>query len=252
VRPGEVGSSGSILKQAEDGGARVFDYKLEAQFRCSGSDGFINWVNNTLEIERTANVLWNLGDRYDFRIVDSPEELERMIQAKAGEGHTARLVAGFCWPWSGPSQDGTLVNDVQVGSFRRPWNARSGAGRLAPDIPPESLWANDPRGAKQIGCIYTAQGFEFDYVGIIVGPDLVYRHGKGWIGNPSASHDTVVKRSKDKFLELVKSTYRVLFTRGIKGCYVHFMDKETEQYFSSRTERGDEVDRMVAEDEPAG
>ena len=258
VRPGEIGSASIILENAKRKGCRIFDYKLEAQFRCSGSDGFINWVNNTLEVERTANVLWNLGDRFDFQIADGPEDLEGKIQQKIALKHTARLVAGFCWPWSKPTRVGTLINDVQIGPFHRPWNARSDAGRLAPGIPPESLWAYDPRGVPQVGCIYTAQGFEFDYVGVIVGPDLVYRHDKGWVGNPSASHDTVVKRSKDKFLDLVKNTYRVLFTRGIKGCYVHFMDKETEQFFRSRTEkavakypeRGEGLDRLVAEDKP--
>lgn len=237
VRPGEIGSANTILAGAGRSNCRIFDYKLEAQFRCSGSDAFVNWVDNTLEVERTANVLWNVEDKYDFRIMDSPEQLERSVREKVAEGHTARMVAGFCWPWSKSQRDGTLVNDVIVGDFSRPWNANPESARLAPEIPPPNLWAHDPRGIGQVGCIYTAQGFEFDYVGIIFGPDLVYRHGTGWIGNPACSHDTVVKRSKDTFLALVKNTYRVLFTRGLKGFYVHFMDAETRQFFTSRTER---------------
>jgi DUF2075 family protein len=237
VRPGEIGSAPAIREHAETLGARLFDYQLEAQFRCNGSDAFINWVNNTLEIERTANVLWNLGDKFEFGVCESPEHLENVIQEKLAQGSTARMTAGFCWPWSNPNRDGTLVSDVAVGGFRRPWNAKSDAGRLAKHIPPESLWAYDPRGVHQVGCIYTAQGFEFDYVGVIIGPDLVYRHGKGWSGNKESSFDTVVKRSGDAFTDLVKNTYRVLLTRGLKGCYVHFMDKETEQFVLSRTER---------------
>jgi hypothetical protein len=256
VRPGEIGSTQVILENAKRENCRVFDYKLEAQFRCSGSDGFINWVNNTLEIERTANVLWSTEDRFDFQIVGSVEELDQKIKGKIADKNSARLVAGFCWPWSAPARDGTLVDDVAVGSFRRPWNAKSDAGRLAPHIPPENLWAHDPRGIDQVGCIYTAQGFEFDYVGIIFGPDLIYRHGAGWSGNKGASFDTVVKKSKDKFTELVKNTYRVLFTRGIKGCYVYFTDKETEEFFRSRTEKplleyvqpDDTPDLLAAED----
>jgi DUF2075 family protein len=257
VRPGEIGSTKIILDAADRNNCRVFDYKLEAQFRCSGSDGFINWVNNTLEIERTANVLWNVGDRFDFQIVSNPEELDRKIREKHDSGNTARLAAGFCWPWSKPNHDGTLVSDVEVGAFRRPWNAKAYTGRLAPNIPQSNLWAYDPRGIDQVGCIYTAQGFEFDYVGVIFGRDLVYRHDDGWTGDPGASFDGPVKRSKDKFGDLVKNTYRVLLTRGLKGCYVYFVDKETELFFRSRTERSciypehpADIDLMVAEDKP--
>lgn len=251
VRPGEIGSAKMILNHAKQSKCRVFDYKLEAQFRCNGSDGFINWVNNTLEIERTANVLWNLNDKFDFRIVESPEELEKLIKERIQAGATGRLTAGFCWPWSDPEPSGSLVSDVTIGEYVRPWNAKSSAGRLVREVPPENLWAHDARGSDQIGCIYTAQGFEFDYVGVIFGPDLVYRHGVGWMGDKTKSFDTVVKRSKENFVDLVKNTYRVLLTRGMKGCFVHFVDKETEQLFKSRTERiGDPARRDVIEAEP--
>jgi uncharacterized protein len=236
VRPGEIGSTSMIYAAAKANNCRIFDYKLEAQFRCSGSDGFINWVNNTLEIERTANVLWNLKDKFDFQIVGSPNELERIVKDKLKEGNTARMTAGFCWPWSNPQHDGTLVNDITMDNFNRPWNAKSSAGHLAQGIPPENLWAYDPEGVHQVGCIYTAQGFEFDYVGVIFGKDLVYHPGRGWIGNRNESYDTIVRGAGDKFIDLVKNTYRVLLTRGMKGCYVYFMDEETRKFFLSRTE----------------
>ena len=123
-----------------------------------------------------------------------------------------------------------------IGEFRRPWNAKPDAGHLAAHIPASNVWAYDPRGISQIGCIYTAQGFEFDYVGVIFGTDLVYRHGMGWVGKPQDSRDNTVVRGGEKFLDLVKNTYRVLLTRGMKGCFVYFLDKETEQFFRSRTE----------------
>jgi DUF2075 family protein len=108
---------------------------------------------------------------------------------------------------------------------------------LAKGIPKESLWAHDPNGINQIGCIYTAQGFEFDYVGIIFGRDLVYNFDEQcWDGQKEFSADKAVKRSKEKFTELVKNVYRVLLTRGMKGCYVYFMDKDTERFFRSRME----------------
>jgi hypothetical protein len=238
VRPEEIGSSDYVTKASKKLGWQVKDYSLTAQFRCMGSDAFINWVTNTLGVEETPEVVWHLDQAFDFKIVGSPQELENMIKAKAEAKNKARLVAGFCWPWSDPNEDGNLVDDVSIDGYQRPWNAKPDKGRLAAQIPPANVWAYDPRGTGQIGCIYTAQGFEFDYVGVIFGRDLVYREGQGWIGNSEESYDGVVKRSKEKFVDLVKNTYRVLLTRGIKGCYVHFLDKETEDYFESRTKSG--------------
>jgi DUF2075 family protein len=88
-----------------------------------------------------------------------------------------------------------------------------------------------------VGCVYTAQGFEFDYVGVIWGRDLTYRFAQQrWVGDKTASHDNVVKRSGERFLELAKNTYRVLLSRGLKGCYVVFLDRETENFVRSRME----------------
>ncbi len=257
VRPLEIGSADYIRDAAARRGSRVFDYQLEAQFRCAGSDGFVNWVSNTLEIERTANVLWDAGDeQFDFRIMDSPAALETAIRQRVFDGNTGRMVAGFCWPWSKPKADRTLEDDVVIGDFGRPWNARSDAGRLAQGIPKESFWATDPNGIEQVGCVYTAQGFEFDYVGVIWGPDLVYDFdANAWRGDKTASKDSTVKRAKEGFTEFVKNTYRVLLSRGMKGCYVYFMDKDTERYFKSRMEGLDKAadrwgDLEAAESKP--
>lgn len=237
VRPNEIGSVSHIRKQASGNNCRIFEYELEAQYRCAGSDGFVNWVNNTLGIQRTANVLWNCNDAFDFRIFDSPEALEAAIRMKATEGHRARLTAGFCWPWSKPKNNGTLVEDVRIGEYHHPWNAKPGTGRLAPGIPSASLWAHDPNGINQIGCVYTAQGFEFDYVGVIFGPDLTYNFtAQNWEGHPEKSHDSEVRRGREQFCDLVKNTYRVLLSRGLIGCYVYFMDKDTERFVKSRIE----------------
>jgi hypothetical protein len=237
VRPGEIGSTGYIKTEAEKLHCEVREFELAAQFRCAGSDAFVSWVNNTLGIERTPHVMWNLADEFDFRILSTPQTLEDAIRAKLGEKSTARLTAGFCWPWSKSKSDGTLVHDVVIGDYTRPWNARSDSGSLASGIPKESLWAYEDGGINQIGCVYTAQGFEFDYVGVIFGPDLIYvPESADWKGDKTKSFDTVVKRSGERFMQMVKNTYRVLLTRGMKGCYVYFMDKNTENFFRSRLE----------------
>jgi hypothetical protein len=245
VRPGEVGSPQLVRDASARNRTRFTEFDpLEIQFRCSGSDGFIQWVNNTLAIQRTPNAIWNTTrESFDFRILDSPQAVEEAIRQKAAEGFSARMTAGFCWPWSEPDGNGRLVEDVLIGDYRRPWNAKpkdlcKGGYRISKDIPTSSLWAYDKRGIDQVGCIYTAQGFEFDYAGVIFGEDLIYRFDQeSWVGVPAKSEDSVVKRSRDSFLELVKNTYRVLLTRGMKGCYICFVDKETERFARSRMER---------------
>ena len=240
VRPGEVGSSKLIRDTAKTLGIQVFEHELETQFRCGGSDAFVGWVDNTLEIDATPFVLWDPKEEFDFQVVDTPQELEAMIRNKAAEGYSARLTAGFCWAWSDPDEDGTLVHDVVVGDWSMPWNAKAETRRLAPGIPKSNYWASDPGGLEQVGCIYTAQGFEYDFAGVIFGRDLVWRPRKGWVGQPEHSHDSIVKRGAKtnlaSFTALVKNTYRVLLTRGLSGCYVYFEDGQTRDFFLSRVD----------------
>ena len=235
VRPNEIGSSTYVKANAVQRGFAVHEYQLETQFRCGGSEVFVNWVNNTLGIERTPNVIWEGAEGFEFRIFDSPDTLEAAIREKSQRGQNARLTAGYCWYWSKANPDGTLVNDVVIGDYSRPWNARPESTRLAKNIPKAPLWAYDPNGIDQIGCIYTTQGFEFDYVGVIFGTDLRFDMDRQeWIADKKASFDGPVKRSKDKFIDLTRNTYRVLLSRGMKGCYVYFQDKDTERFFKTR------------------
>jgi len=238
VRPNEVGSVRHIKDYAIRNNCNIFEYQLEIQFRCGGSEAFVNWVDNTLDIKKTPNIIWSKDESFDFKIFESPGEVEEAIMEKAREGYSARMTAGFCWKWSEPDKDGKLVDDIIIGDFKRPWNAKPDSRRLAPGIPKSNLWATDPNGLNQVGCIYTAQGFEFDYAGVIFGKDLVYDFDKQeWVSDKKCSADTVVKGSKDKFTDLVKNTYRVLLSRGLKGCYVYFMDKDTERFVKSRMEK---------------
>ena len=130
------------------------------------------------------------------------------------------------------------IAGATAGRWQIPWNAKPDAGRLAPGVPPSNFWASDPNGINQVGCVYTAQGFEFDYVGVIWGRDLTWDPATdAWRGDPSHFHDSIVKRSGDRFTDLVKRTYRVLLTRGLKGCYVYVDDSTSKEYFSSHQSR---------------
>ena len=236
VRPGEAGSTNLIRSVALARGCRVIERELEAQFRCGGSDAYLRWIDNTLDLQRGEPAIWDDTEGFDIEIVDNIRELDGAIRTYAEDGYSSRLVAGFCWPWSKPLADGTLVNDVKVGDWSMPWNAKSDA-RLAPGIPKSNFWASDDRGLEQVGCVYTAQGFEFEYVGVIWGRDLVYRARQGWVGQPEYSRDSMVLKARkdpDHFTNLVKNTYRVLLSRGMRGCVIHVEDDETRNFLLSR------------------
>ena len=238
VRPGEVGSSALIREASERRGRPVKEYDLSAQFRCGGSDTYVQWVDHLLGVRKVGEETLNSAEAgFDFQIAASPTALEKVVAGAIQAGETSRLIAGFCWEWSDPLPDGTLVEDVVVGSWRRPWNARPDVGRLAPGIPSANAWAIDPNGVNQVGCVYTAQGFEFDRVGVIWGDDLVWRKGIGWMAQAEHSFDKIVKRANksdpDYYRQLITQTYRVLLTRGMIGCAVTFTDKETEEHVRS-------------------
>jgi DUF2075 family protein len=234
VRPGEIGSADYIRAQAQELGCAIQEYELSAQFRCNGSERFVRWVSASLGLGSTS-AEDSPGSEFDFRIFRSPVELDVAIRERASSGNSARMMAGYCWPWSDPHDDGTLPNDVVVEEFARPWNAKPEAGRLAKGIPKSNFWAYQSGGIDQVGCVYTAQGFEFDYAGVIFGNDLRYDSTTGaWLADKTKNYDGTVKRSGAALVRLLQNTYRVLLSRGIKGCYVCFLDQETEAYFRSR------------------
>jgi uncharacterized protein len=137
----------------------------------------------------------------------------------------ARIAAGYCWPWSKPRSDGTLVDDVVIGSWRRPWNLDS--DKPLNGIPPSPLWATDDAGFGQVGCVSTAQGFEYEYGGVIIGGDLVWRIDH-WDTRPAESRDKDIKRASNSD-ELIRNVYKVLLTRGLRGCIIYSTDPETRQ-----------------------
>ena len=223
VRPNEIGTINSIEASALRNGAEVINIDLDGHFRCGGSEYYLRWVENLLGLETGGSLKWEGDENFELFLAQTPAEAEEWLREKNTEERTARLTAGFCWPWSNPV-NGTLVNDVVIGDWRRPWNLKP--DKRVPGIPPASLWASDPAGFGQVGCIYTAQGFEYDYAGVIIGSDLVWR-ANGWQTDPSKSCDLREIKRASNFDELVKHVYRVLLTRGLKGCVVTSVDAET-------------------------
>ena len=158
VRPKEIGSVAYIKGYAEKHNCKIFEHELEIQFRCNGSDGFVNWVDNTLGIQKTANILWTKNEDFDFKLFDAPDKLEAAIKEKTDEGYSSRMTAGFCWNWSPPKSDGTLEDDVVIGDFKRPWNAKSDKGFLAKGIPKSHFWAKIPMESTRLGVFIQLKG----------------------------------------------------------------------------------------------
>lgn len=229
----DVGETSTIKEWANLLGATVHQLELQSQFRCNGSDGYLAWVDNCLEIKETANETLE-GINYDFRVFDSPNELRDAI-FKKNRNNKARLVAGYCWDWVS-KKDATLKDiNIEEHGFAMKWNLASDG----------NLWILKRDSVNEVGCIHTCQGLETDYIGVIVGPDFVIRDGmavtdagkraktdasiKGYKsqlkGNPSSA--------KQKADAIIKNTYRTLMTRGMKGCYIYCTDKETNAWFKA-------------------
>ncbi|MFI5886574.1 DNA/RNA helicase domain-containing protein [Streptomyces sp. NPDC051554] len=229
VRPGEMGTVDEIREAAARRGIDCHVVPLESQFRCGGSDAYLRWVVRLLGLEPGGSVVWEPDDRMQLLVADSPEELEAFLDARRAEKYGARMSAGYCWRWSPEPKPGDpLPPDVVIGDWARPWNLRG--DRSVSGAPPSALWATDPAGFGQIGCVYTAQGFEYDWSGVIIGPDLVWR-GDRWITDRTASKDPVFKKAAQgtDVDRLIRNTYKVLLTRGMVGTIVYSTDPETRE-----------------------
>ena len=213
--------------------AEVEHVKLESQFRCNGSDGYLSWLNDVLEIEETAN-FDGFDFDYDFRVVDSPSKLKDLIFEK-NTNNNARLLAGYCWDWIKEGKNNTDVHDIVIDDFSMSWNLGN-----------SDTWAIDEDSINEIGCIHTSQGLEFDYVGVIIGDDMRY-DGEHIVSdfNERASTDKslfgikkMYKENPTEALEvadeIIKNTYRTLMTRGMKGCYVYCEDRMLQGYLKER------------------
>lgn len=209
--------------------------ELQAQFRSAGSLDFVEALDSALYDELPKGFC---HPRFRTHVFDSVEDLEGHLLEQVEAGDSARLVAGFCWPWSNPLPDGSLVADVQVGSWCRPWNRKAVRASYPPDSHPYTLWArNVTDELGEVGCIYSAQGFEFDHVGVIWCEDLVWRKDR-WVAQPHKSHDgEMVSRrgvtSPEVALPLLKNAYRVLSSRGMKSTSFFCLDEETRDYLRS-------------------
>ena len=231
----DIGSIDQIKKFAKELNAGIFKMDLKSQFRCDGSDGYLAWLDNVLEIKETAN--YDLDTKYDFKVFDNPNDLRSAIEEKNSKNNKSRLVAGYCWNWISEGKNKSDIFDITIPkyNFGMSWNLGN-----------SNTWAIDKNSIDEIGCIHTCQGLEFDYVGVIIGNDLRYENGHIVTDyTKRASTDQSLKgikkiekeEGKDKSHEvsdpIIKKTYKTLMTRGMKGCYVYCTDKALQEYLKS-------------------
>lgn len=243
VRPGESGTVALIRDRARTLGIEVEHVDLNGQFRAGGSAAYVTWVLDLLGLETVPGIgevvhdddasagpsPWPGDERYRLALADSPRELELFLQRWLDAGDSARMTAGYCWRWSDPTPAAELVPDVTIGDWARPWNVKS--ERRVGSAPPSHLWATEPGGFGQVGCVYTAQGFEYDWNGLILGPDLVWRTDR-WVTQRTESKDPAFRGrgavDGPTFDRLIRNIYKVLLTRGMKGTVLYSTDPETQ------------------------
>lgn len=226
----DIGTVKEIKKWAEELDSEVSEMELLSQFRCNGSDGYLAWLDDVLEIRDTAN--FDMADvDYDIRIVYSPNEVRDLIIERNKAHNQSRILAGYCWAWQKAGQNDTNVHDIKIGDFEMSWNLGN-----------TSTFAIDEDSVNEIGCIHTSQGLEFDYAGVIIGDDMRYEDGHIVTDfTKRASTDQSLKGIKKLYKEdpefalaeadeIIKNTYRTLMTRGMKGCYVYCTDQNLANY----------------------
>ncbi|MYD42971.1 MAG: DUF2075 domain-containing protein [Gammaproteobacteria bacterium] len=228
----DIGDREELRQRSLEAGADVKELKLESQFRCNGSDSYLDWLSNTLQLQETDTSTLDVRE-FDFKVFDSPHELHETIISLNQSSNKSRMVAGYCWNWEG--RKNPVEKDVKIPEhhFEKKWNLSSYG----------STWLIEENSVDEIGCIHTCQGLELEYVGVIVGKDFVIRDGIVQTdANERAKSDDATKGYKKMFREdpadakrradrVIKNTYRTLMTRGQKGCFIYCVDSETQEYF---------------------
>ena len=243
----DIGGSEEIQRWANRIEAQVTHLALVSQFRCNGSGDYLTWVDEALEVQAGGEGRRLDPTAFDFRVLGSPHEVHSLIAEKNKLSNKARVVAGYCWKWASKRAPDQFDVVIPEHDYRKRWNLSSDG----------SLWIVAPDSVDEVGCIHTSQGLEVDYIGVIVGPDLVVRNGRV-VCRPEerASSDKSLGgyrrllasdpgKAKVRADEVIKNTYRTLLTRGMKGCFIYCTDAETAEYFRQRLAPSTTVERKI-------
>lgn len=220
----------TIRSYAKQLGSEIIEgdsYNLASQFRCNGSDAYLAFVDSLLGMKTTPNTLLDFD--YDIQVFDSPTEMREALRTKNLINNKSRMIAGYCYRWVSKNNPNAI--DIQLSDgFQAQWNFAS-----------TGTWAIDPDSFEQVGCIHTSQGLEFDYVGIIIGRDLICRNNRVLTDASQRAYTDQSLRGVGDDPELknqiIRNTYKTLLTRGQKGCYIYCEDKALAEHIRQLIEQ---------------
>lgn len=222
----DIGSAKEIQYWAKQLHSHVVineETKLVSQFRCNGSEQYIQFVNNILQKGEPIEIDISTMN-FDVQVFDNPNEMRDRLRDLNAVNNRVRMVAGYCYDWNVKHNRGEYDILLEDG-FAAKWNLEG-----------DKIWGINPSSFEQIGCIHTSQGIEFDYVGVFIGKDLRYDPITGTIITDKSmiSKDDkssgIRTASDSEAAQLIKNTYKTLLTRGQKGCYIYCEDKSLAEY----------------------
>jgi DUF2075 family protein len=222
VKLSEVGTPEQLAKDAEAHGYKTVTLELGTQMRSGGNPEYTAWARRLLGLDPGAPGVWAPDQDFPVLLAEQPRELWEVLEERTTDKNDFRIAAGYCWPW--PSKKSGKKGTVKIGAWSMPWNYR----KTEPDGPISGKWAYRDGGWGQVGCIHTFQGLEQKWVGVILGPDLVYRDGeiKALVEHneefrgPSSKDEAVRERAE----RLIRNIYYVLLTRGLNGIVIYACD----------------------------
>ena len=209
-------------------GAKSSDrwYPLLSQMRVRASEDFVGYVRRVLAGAQNTRELF--AD-YDLRMFDDLADLYGELELKEREFELCRLLAGYAWPWS--SKDDSSLFDIEIDGLKFRWNSTT------------KDWVNSPTSFQEIGSIHTIQGYDLNYAGVVIGPDLTFDPDSSRITfNRSRYFDTKgmennrrlgITYTDEDLRRYVTNIYGVLLTRGIRGTFVYVCDPALRTHLSN-------------------
>ncbi|GAB5056860.1 DUF2075 domain-containing protein [Companilactobacillus alimentarius] len=201
---------------------------LKAQMRMQAPVKIIKWIDDLtddLQLDKlnqiNSDYLSSDAD-YDFRIYKDAEKMYQDLRAKNNEIGESRIVATADYP---STLDGKK-HYVNEGKFHLPWDQYNYS---------KVTWAQKPETINEIGSIYTVQGFDLNYVAVIIGPSIVHdgtdkiRIDVSKYEDQEAfknRHENDIEKLEEAKRRIILNSMNVLLKRGIKGCFVYFHDQQ--------------------------
>lgn len=240
----DKGTTDRLLEHTEATGAEIYTAEMQSQLRCRGSNSYVKWIDGIFSNSASGRYVTKTSE-YDLRVFDDPGEMYEAIKEKDRTEGLSRLVAGYCWEWKKDGRDDQDVHDIEVGDFRISWNLDNAFATKRQSEKKNSR----PDSINEAGCVHTVQGLEFLYCGVIIGPDMRYEDGRiitdftqrartdKSLSGIKKLYKEDAREAEQRAAKIIRNTYKVLMTRGLKGCFIYCTDKPLNEYLKKMAER---------------